>query len=72
MRVHRIKSRLGRMEQIVAGSLGFLENLVKLNWSSAAKNLFALARIDVALLEAEREAPGRELAYIVKAHEYFR
>ena len=47
------------------------ENIAKLKFSALAKSLFALKHRRIELIDAERQAPGRELAYIVRARERF-
>ena len=69
LELHKIKYRLGKIESIVTISLEVLENLVKLNFSKAAKVLFDLTRNDLALLEAEQQMTGRELALIHQLNE---
>lgn len=61
---HKLKYTLGSIESIVTITLEVLENLVKLNFSKAAKVLFDLKRQELALLEAEQKMIGRELAFI--------
>jgi hypothetical protein len=71
MHLHRMKTGSGTLEAVVAAAGDILENLAKLKFGSLAKALFALRHRQVELLEAERQAPGRELAYIVRARERF-
>lgn len=72
MRFHKMKTQLGIIETIVSVPLDIAEQLVKLKWSNIAKSLFFFRKKKLALMEAERSAPGRELAYIIKAKEQFR
>ena len=67
MRVHRIEQSESAFETIVTSAAEVLEDLVKFKWGHAAKSLFALKKRKVALLKAETVAPGREVAYLVKA-----
>jgi hypothetical protein len=71
MRLHRMKAVNGTLETLVVTTAEVLESVVKLKWSAAAKSLFALKRRQVELLEAERGAPGRDLAYILRARDAF-
>jgi hypothetical protein len=71
MKIHRVKAGYGSLETIVVTGAEVVENLFKLKWSSAAKALFSLSKRQVDLLEAERAAPGRHLAYIVEAQRRF-
>jgi hypothetical protein len=63
---HKMKYSLGAIESFVITSLEVLENLVKLNFSKAAKILFDLSKQEITLLEAEQKFTGRELAFINK------
>jgi hypothetical protein len=47
------------------------ESLVKSQWSKIAKKLFEVSHKQIDLMKAEMTAPGREVAYIVKARERF-
>ncbi|MGM9508205.1 hypothetical protein ACS5NO_10770 [Larkinella sp. GY13] len=69
LKIHRLKYDLGTIESIVTVSLDVIENIVKINFSKAAKALFDFAKQDIMLLEAEQKMIGRELAYIHKLHE---
>lgn len=71
MRIHRIKNTRGRLETVLVLTAEAIEGLLKLQLSRAVKALFDVKRFDAELLEAERTAPGRELAYIVKAETRF-
>ena len=59
------------METIVKLPFEFLENTLKLKFSKLPEPLFTLRKRELYLLEAELNAPGRELAYIVQAQEIF-
>ncbi|HLM98178.1 MAG TPA: hypothetical protein VK335_02790 [Bryobacteraceae bacterium] len=69
---HRLQYDRGIIESVCTTTLEFAENLVKINWSNAAKSLFAVRRRKLALLESEAAAPGREIAYVARASERFR
>lgn len=71
MKLHHMKIELGTMETVVVASAELLENLVKFKFGKAAKALFAVQKKKVELLEAERQAPGRQLAYIINARGKF-
>jgi hypothetical protein len=71
MRLHRMKSAAGAMESILTASAEAVENLAKLRLGALAKSAFALRHRRIQLLEAERQAPGRELAYVIRAREHF-
>jgi len=63
MKFHRIKANKETFEAIV--KLPF--ELGKLNISKLPETLFLFKTRQLALIEAEMSAPGRELAYLVKA-----
>jgi hypothetical protein len=67
MRVHEIEQSRGAFETVITIGAEALEDIVKFNWGDAAKLLFSFRKRRVALLKAEMGAPGRELAYLVKA-----
>ena len=69
MRLHKIKSDTGALEVIVKAPLELLENLVTLKFSKMVDPLFAIKKRQISLMEAELSAPGREIAYLVKAKE---
>ena len=69
LRKAKIKYNVGSTELVVTTSLMVLENIVKLNWSKAAKSLFELKRQSVDLLIGETLFPGREVAYLSKVRE---
>lgn len=71
MKLHHMKIEIGTMETVVVASAELLENLVKFKFGKAAKALFAVHKQKVELLEAERQAPGRQLAYIINTSEKF-
>lgn len=71
MRIHSIKSAHGRLETVLVLTAEMVESLLKLQLSRAVKALFDIRRFDAELLEAERTAPGRELAFVIKVEENF-
>lgn len=72
LRLHRMKAERGMLQTVLTVPLEVAEALVKLRWSDAVKPLFSIRTGKVALMEAERSAPGREVAYITKARQHFR
>ncbi|HEX8432258.1 MAG TPA: hypothetical protein VF625_13300 [Longimicrobium sp.] len=70
MRFHAMKSRPGVLRTLVAlpAAVG---NALKLDFAGAVDALLAGKTREIALLEAERSAPGRELAFISNATEKF-
>jgi hypothetical protein len=71
MRLHRMKVNKGSLEVVVTLAAELVEDVAKLRLRNAAGLLFERRRREIALLEAERSAPGRELAYISKAKAAF-
>ena len=71
LHLHKIKSNTNAVEIWVKSPLEVLENLVTLKFSKIVDPLFAIKKRKISLLEAELQAPGREVAYILKAKEHF-
>ena len=72
LRLHEMKVNIGALETVLTAAGEVAEDLVKLKLSKLAKLPFVLKHRKLALLEAEITAPGREVAYIVKARHEFR
>jgi hypothetical protein len=68
MRLHRMKVNVGIVETVVTTTAELIEDITKLKFSHAASLPFVAKHRRIALLEAELQAPGREVAYISKAH----
>ena len=71
MKVHKIKTNTETLEVIVKAPLEIIENLIKLKFSKIPEPFFALKKRQINLMEAELNAPGREMAYIIKTQETF-
>jgi hypothetical protein len=71
MRLHKLKYEIGSIRTLVSIPLGLLEHLTRLRFKSALDALFTLRDQQLALSEAELKAPGRDVAYIVRAQEAF-
>lgn len=71
IRFHRMKVHHGTVRTVISSSAEALEGVVRLRFGKVADALFKVREQKVALLEAERTAPGREVAYIVKAENTF-
>ena len=71
MRLHRMKISAGNLETVVTTTAELLENIVKLKFGAIAKALFSFRQRNIQLLEAERQAPGRELIYLVRSRQRF-
>lgn len=72
MKVHRMKVNRGILEIVVTTAGELAEDLVKLRWGKLSKLLFSMSHRKIDLMEAELKAPGREIAYLVKARNEFR
>lgn len=71
LKLHRMKTKTGSFETIIVAGAEFFEDLAKRNFSKLAKGMFALRHREIALLEQELAAPGREVAYVISAREQF-
>ncbi|HLJ90838.1 MAG TPA: hypothetical protein VKZ53_28800 [Candidatus Angelobacter sp.] len=71
MQLHGLKAVKGFLQTLLSLGAGTLESLFKLKLSELVKLPFVFQERKIALLEAERNAPGRELAYLVKVHDSF-
>jgi hypothetical protein len=71
MKIHKMKANSMVLETFVTTTLSFFESLVTLNLSKVAESIFALENRELALMDAEWNSPGREIAYLVKAREAF-
>ncbi len=72
MRLHKIKAQQGIVEVLVTTTADVAEGILKLKWSDAAKSIFNVRNHKIKLLEEERAAKGREVAYIVTARGKFK
>lgn len=71
IRHHRMKWGVGTVESIATLAGNALEGLLRFKPTQLVSALFAVRHRHVALLEAERSAPGRELAYLVDSQAKF-
>jgi hypothetical protein len=71
LKIHKIKSNIETLETVVKAPLEIIENLVTFKFSKLPEPLFALRKREISLMEAEQNAPGKEIAYIIKANETF-
>ena len=65
MRVHKMKANTELIETIIKVPL----EIVSLKFSKVLDPIFAVKKHRIALLEAEINAPGREIAYLIKTKE---
>ncbi len=66
-----MKHRMGTFETLVVASAQVLENLLRLRVGALAKAAFSIRTNEIALMQAELTAPGRELAYLYHARRGF-
>jgi hypothetical protein len=71
MALHRLKIGSGVLQSVVTIPAEIMDGILNRKWGDAAKALFKVHARKIALLEAERSAPGRDVAYIVKAQQQF-
>lgn len=72
IRHHRLKYYRGALVVILTTAADVIEHILRLKFGTAARALFSVAEQRAALLEAERLAPGRELAFIVNTGDALR
>lgn len=63
---HKMKYSKGVIETVITTTLLVMENVLQLKLSNASKVIFDLKRMQIDLLDAERNATGKEVAYIHK------
>lgn len=71
LQLHRIKANTGAVQTLVIAAAEFLEDLANKRFSKIAKGFFSAKQREIELLQGELNAPGREVAYIIKAREAF-
>ncbi len=71
MKLHKLKADTEVLQTLVKAPLGLIENLLRVKPTQIIEPLFAFRKRRISLMEAEINAPGKEIAYIVKANETF-
>jgi hypothetical protein len=71
MRLHQMKHHNGVLRTLVTISLDVAEQLAHLKFKAAFEATLVLQQRRLALTEAEMVAPGRDVAYIVRAQDAF-
>jgi hypothetical protein len=71
MNLHKMKANTETLEVIVKAPLEIIENLIRLKFSKIPEPFFAIKKRQINLMEAELNAPGREISYIIKTQEAF-
>lgn len=72
MKFHKMRANTETLEVIVKAPLEIIENLIRLKFSKIPDPFFAFKKRQINLMEAELNAPGREMAYIIKARKAFK
>jgi hypothetical protein len=71
IKTQKMKVNYGILETLLMIPAEMLEGLVRLKPTQTVKALFSFKRQRLQLLEAELKAPGRDLAYLIKAKQEF-
>lgn len=71
MRQKRVEIEYSPLETLLTVPADVLEGTVRLRFGAAARSLFSFRRRRAALMAAEREAPGREVALLQVSEEQF-
>ena len=71
MKLHKMKANTETLEVIVKTPFEVIENLLGLKFSKLAEPLFFIKKRQINLMEAELNAPGREISYIIKTKAIF-
>ncbi|WKZ41734.1 MAG: hypothetical protein QY328_06750 [Anaerolineales bacterium] len=71
MKFHKMKANTETLEVLVKVPFEIVENLLKLKLSKIPEPFFAIKKRQLMLMEAEINAPGKELTYIIKSRETF-
>lgn len=71
MQLQKMKVNSGAFESFVTIAANAPKNFLLINWGEIAKVGFILKHRRIALMEAEMNAPGRQIAYLIKTQEQF-
>lgn len=71
MKLHKLKADTEVLQTLVKAPLGLIENLLRVKPTQIVEPLFVFRKRQISLMEAEINAPGKEIAYIFKANETF-
>jgi len=71
MKIQKLKFSSGTLESIIVSTATLVEDIVKLKFEKTAKKLFSIKHRKIHLLEADMNAPGREVAYISNINNKF-
>ena len=70
--LHKMKIKHGVLETLLMIPAEMLEGIVMLKPTQTVKALFAFKKANLQLLEQEKNAPGRDLAYILRCKDEFK
>lgn len=71
MRLHKLKADTEALQTLVKAPLSLLENLLRIKPTEIINPLFTFRKRQISLMDAEINAPGKEISYIFKANEAF-
>lgn len=71
MKLHKLKANIETLELMVKILPETIENLIKLKFSKLPEPIFALKKRRINLMEAELNAPVKEMSYVIKTREAF-
>jgi hypothetical protein len=69
--LHKLNSGFTTMELLVIGGFEFISSLAGQNYIAAFRNMLSISKQQMALMKAEKEIQGRELAYIYSVNDKF-
>ena len=71
LKLKKMKIKPGILQTTITAVPEALENIIKFQLGKFANAPFMFRERNIVLLEAERDAPGREISYIVRAQDQF-
>lgn len=71
LNINKIKYEIAQLKALIKSPLEIIEDLVHIKWSRLPNLFFDLKELEINLVEAEFNFPGRALSYIVKVNEKF-
>ena len=71
MHLHKMKTNKGTLETFVTIGAEIAEDILKIKWGTLAKLLFTASSQKLEVMEAEMNAPSRDIAYVVHARKAF-
>ncbi|MCF8145765.1 MAG: hypothetical protein K9N21_17785 [Deltaproteobacteria bacterium] len=71
IRLYKMKLKHGVFETLLMIPAEMIEGVIRLKPTKTVKALFTVKRQNIELLEQEKKAPGRDLAYLIRARDEF-